>query len=66
VVRSGDLDHYQVWDHRGSLFIVTTNRVIAEEYLQIARAGYSARVWYWLERWHWRVPRYLLVDRSDQ
>lgn len=49
--------HYRVYDHRGSLMVATTSRAVAKQYLDLANQGISARVYYWLERWNYRVPR---------
>ena len=51
---------YRVYDRMGSLMCITHSRSVADQFLGMARLGITARLYYWLERWRWRVPkRYL-------
>lgn len=51
---------YRVYDHTGAIMVYTTNRTVAEQFLAMARKGISARVYYFLEYYNWKVPkRYL-------
>lgn len=52
--------HYRVYDYTGSMMVYTTNRTVADQFLQLAQQGISARVYYWLERWNYRVPKQYL------
>lgn len=51
---------YRVYDHTGSLMVYTTSETVATEFLAMARRGISARLYRFLEYYHWRIPkRYL-------
>lgn len=51
---------YTVYDQWGLIMAHTTSRSVAQQFLALANKGISARVYYWLERWNWRVPRRLI------
>ncbi len=53
------LPHYVVYDRFGSVMALTESRSIAQQYLDLANRGISAQLHYWLERWNYRIPKYI-------
>jgi hypothetical protein len=37
----------------------TGSRRVASDYLELAHQGISAQLHYWLERWNYRIPKYI-------
>jgi hypothetical protein len=54
---------YRVYDRVGTLMCYTTSHTVAQQFLNMANQGISSRVYYWLERWNWRIPKQY-TDRS--
>ncbi len=54
---------YTVYDRWGSIMIRTGSLRTADQFVKLAQKGISARVYYWLERWNYRVPK-RFVDRG--
>ncbi len=48
---------YRVYDHTGALLCYTHSRRVAGQFLDMARQGISARLYYFLEYYNWRIPR---------
>ncbi len=51
---------YTVYDRFGSIMVRTGSRRIANDYLELAHMGISAQLHYWLERWNYRIPKYII------
>ena len=52
--------HYRVYDHQGSLMCFTQSRSVAQQFLDMANLGISARMYYFLEYYNWKIPRRFL------
>lgn len=51
---------YRVYDQHGSLMCYTKSRRVAGQFLDMAHKGISARLYYFLEYYNWKIPkRYL-------
>ena len=48
---------YTVYDHTGAVMIRTHSLALAEQYLELAQQGISARFYHFLERYNWQIPR---------
>ena len=54
------LYYYRVYDRTGSIMIYTTNRTVAQQFLDMANLGISARLYRFLEYYNWQIPRRFL------
>lgn len=52
--------HYRVYDHTGAIMVYTQSRTVAQQFLDMANQGISARVYYFLEYYNWKIPKRFL------
>lgn len=51
---------YRVYDHTGALLCYTHSRSVAGQMLELAQKGISARLYYFLEYYNWKIPKRFL------
>ena len=51
---------YTVYDHTGSLLCHTHSRTVAQQFLDMANKGISAKLYRFLEYYNWRIPKRFL------
>ncbi len=54
------LPEYTVYDRFGSIMIRTGSRSTASQFLKLAHKGISAELYGLMERWNYRIPRYIV------
>ena len=53
------LPQYTVYDRFGSIMVRTGSLRVANQFLELARRGISAQLYGLLEKWNYRIPRYI-------
>ena len=54
------LPQYTVYDRFGSIMVRTGSLRVANQFLELARRGISAQLYGLLEKWNYRIPRYIV------
>ena len=54
------LPQYTVYDRFGSIMVRTGSLRVANQFLELARRGISAQLYGLMEKWNYRIPRYIV------
>ncbi len=54
------LPEYTVYDRFGSIMVRTGSLRVANQFLKLARRGISAQLYGLMEKWNYRIPRYIV------
>ncbi len=54
------LPQYTVYDRYGYVMVRTGSLGVARQFLQLSKRGISAQLYGLMEKWNYRIPRYIV------